>query len=57
MPAALPHPTSPYKGEEKASGEDATPVREYSGLTQPGSVRTEEAQCFRAVSKCERGSP
>ena len=41
MPPALPHPTPPYKGEEseseplqgeeEASGEGVTPVREYSG--------------------------
>jgi hypothetical protein len=32
VPAALPHPTSPYKGEETASGEGVKPVHEYSGL-------------------------
>jgi hypothetical protein len=32
VPAALPHPTSPYKGEETASGEGVKPVHEESGL-------------------------
>ena len=34
MLAALPHPTSPYKGEETASGESVKPVHEESGLIQ-----------------------
>ena len=33
--APLPHPTSPYKREEKASGEGVTPVREQSRLEPP----------------------